>query len=371
MRAGLVPLAAAALVLPLVLGAGAPNSDRDANRQRIADMTAAERERLEAKYQEYLSLSENEREQLRSLHADLMAHPELRAELEQYRQWLKTLSPWQRKELESETDWSKRLELVRRLREEQKAESEQRRDRDREAYVRPLVDRTRYSGPYLKTDDLVAVMQVLEENLPADPQVRQRIESAEGVHRWIAILTETLRQAGGDNPSRSNLVWPETAQLDRILDAIQSEPPRLGSESGPRRPTMDFKRSIEEARKDRGDEHAARMLLLGLLGKIQFKAWWEFSRLRPSAEEKARIYDELTPDLQSELQNMSGPGREGRLTWFYQMRRLRDEYGSELDELRNLAARFLGPFGRPTRRDGRLDGHRPGGFAPRRGEGRD
>ena len=95
--------------VPFVLGANGENRpDEEAVRQRISEMSPAERERLRANYQAYQSLSAAERDEYRELHRRIEASPNremLRTIIQNYNLWLQdTLSVREYDDLQTRTD---------------------------------------------------------------------------------------------------------------------------------------------------------------------------------------------------------------------------------------------------------------------------
>lgn len=104
-----------------LLAASGSEASFEARRERIAAMSAAEKEQLRLKQERFAKLPENERQRLRALHNAIETHPrheELNRVMMRYRQWLRELTPEDRASLVT-TEVSKRLELVLKLQEKQ------------------------------------------------------------------------------------------------------------------------------------------------------------------------------------------------------------------------------------------------------------
>jgi hypothetical protein len=118
--------AIAAVVVVLVVWAAkaiarGANEALDARRERIANMSAAEKEQLRIKKERFAKLDESERQKLRTLHAAIESHSrrdQLHRVMLRYRQWLRELTPEDRAGLLT-TPVSARLALVQKLQEKQ------------------------------------------------------------------------------------------------------------------------------------------------------------------------------------------------------------------------------------------------------------
>ncbi len=87
-------------------------------RGRIEAMTAAEKEQLGRRQEQFAKLDSAEQQRLRRLHRELDEAPELREVLDRYHRWLMTLSPYERESL-LELDPAERVQKIRRMRREE------------------------------------------------------------------------------------------------------------------------------------------------------------------------------------------------------------------------------------------------------------
>jgi len=92
-------------------------------RQQVEQMTPAEKEELNEKYEKFSALPPDEQEQLRVLHQKLDTDPQgdkLRGVMHRYYDWLKTLSPGDRADLLSQPE-ADRLTMIKKLKQHQEA----------------------------------------------------------------------------------------------------------------------------------------------------------------------------------------------------------------------------------------------------------
>jgi hypothetical protein len=343
------------VVVPLLLGAGSEDSAHTADhRQTIRSMSAAERRALEENYEEFRALSEAEREQYRRLHADLEQDPALKTVLGEYSTWLRTLSPWQRQELQSETDWSKRLELVRRIRDEQRNALESRRneDRGRRPSLRAMAWPAILRGfPKLEPRDLAAVMKVIHESLPQTPELDQQVQSAgkSASVRYVRILTAAIRHAlEQSGSSESSLDWPDRPLRNRLLEAI--------SDQDDKRRLDEFRQTNELLRQS--DPDGSRLLLAMIMHGID-SLWWEQAwQVELSQDDIRRTLVTLEPATQADIQSKPKLFRDRHIKWHYVVDQRRTFWRQEAQGLVEQFERMLPPPPPGT------------GFGPRPGFGR-
>lgn len=95
-------IVAAFVAVSAVLGLAVADENPTGGRDRLENLSVAEKEELRRKLAQFESLSEEEQQRLRQLHARLSASPQyhrLREVLLRYHEWLKTLDSAQRAEL--------------------------------------------------------------------------------------------------------------------------------------------------------------------------------------------------------------------------------------------------------------------------------
>jgi hypothetical protein len=102
-----------------LLARNSADAAHEARRERIAAMSAAEKEQLKVKQERFAKLDDAERKKLRTLHAAIENHPqheELTRVMMRYRQWLRELTPEDRASLLT-TELSGRLAVAQMLQE--------------------------------------------------------------------------------------------------------------------------------------------------------------------------------------------------------------------------------------------------------------
>lgn len=116
-RLAVVAVVLSVSLLPWLLAADGPASpQREANRQRLGEMTVNERQRLEENFRAYREMTPAERDRLRNLQREIERDPELKAAFDEYQRWADSLSPVDRHELRQTHDPEARRQLIDRLR---------------------------------------------------------------------------------------------------------------------------------------------------------------------------------------------------------------------------------------------------------------
>jgi len=114
----------AAILLGLTIAAPLYAMDWLAERrQQVEQLTPAEKEELNEKYEKFLALPTDEQEQLRVLHQKLDTDPQgdkLRGVMHRYYDWLKTLPPGERADLLSQPE-TDRLLTIKKIKQHQEA----------------------------------------------------------------------------------------------------------------------------------------------------------------------------------------------------------------------------------------------------------
>ena len=121
---GLAPLVCALLGVLVGPRGAAADDEISHRRERVSQMTPAEKEQLQRRREQFLSLPSGDREKLRDLATAIDSDPNgaaLRDTLARYRQWLKSLSPAEQLSLEGLSP-AERIERIRQIQQEQKKE---------------------------------------------------------------------------------------------------------------------------------------------------------------------------------------------------------------------------------------------------------
>jgi hypothetical protein len=189
---------------------------------KATQLSQADRDRVQRNWRTFQQMTPERQAHFRELHRQLTEEPDaLRAVLETYAAWLPTLSPGKRDDLRQAKSSAARLDLVRSFKDEQ--------DASRETQVFDLnLDLQRWKqrvppGPYLTSDELRAMLAVVERRLPP----REKIDlDQQGKmlpeERFVRILKLTFGEG-------SRIVDTQTAQ--EIIAEVKNEDIRKRLES--------------------------------------------------------------------------------------------------------------------------------------------
>ena len=341
-------------VLPLTLGADpADRAVIEQNRERIERMTAAERSRLEYLFEKYEQLGDAERERLRALHAaigkDSQAGGDLRATMEQYRAWLKSLAPWQRDELRNAPDSDARLKLVRKFKDEQEQRQLARSvisPEPRQPGERPWMLPGRVAP-----EELDAMIAVLQERTALAADAAAEIEALPPAHRHLRVLTAVLGAAAA-RPGASSR-WLDEPTVEALAAVMTS--PRLQS----------LLEGTDQA--DRRRFFVGTLLISGVMREAET----ELDRRRPSDDQLEELFLQLDPEQQVEISKLPREAGKRRLTYLY-FQNSRDPFARDVGELRQTldqlfrrdGPRRSGSRGRDDSRGNRSNGPRTPRRAP-------
>lgn len=169
-----------------LLAASGSEASLEARRERIAAMSAAEKEQLRLKQERFAKLPESERQRLRALHNAIETHPrheELNRVMMRYRQWLRAYARGSASLVT--TEMSKRLALVQTLQEKQ--------------HQRYLAE----AGKEMSQEDIRAVKNWMDamaaERIPAALQAIKDKGMKEALEKSIEN-----RKKGGQSAEREN-----------------------------------------------------------------------------------------------------------------------------------------------------------------------
>lgn len=356
-------------ILPLLLGAGehdqsqtgAGTIDRaeaQQRRERIAAMSAAQRQQLQRNWSAFQALPPERRRDYRVLHDQLRDDQQrggkLSAVMDRYSAWLATLDPWQRDELRNETDPDQRLALVRKF----KAEQEESQSHGRE--MLPTGMGSPFSGwflsriPALDEADLEAVMQVAAGSLPLSNQERAALRQLTPAQRHARILVHALRQQA-DRSSR-RLAWPDDNTAAKMATVVKNEEARRWLESS------------------RMSSDQRRYMLFGRILKSIFVEMNEVAQtLKPPRDQLEAFIRNVDPRERDELLKLPHQEARHRLLYLYLIEQQPEEF-REYAELKKLLEevfprRLHHSPGHGDRSDG-LRGPRHGGGPRGRTDGR-
>lgn len=234
----MLAFSAVAVVLAFLAPRWIDGGERDddayqANREKIAAMTAAERDRLKRRAERfYDEKTPEEREAIRNLHADLQNDPEakeLRAVMKRFNDWLTSMSPVAREKFRKAFQEKKTVEEKLAFIEETKQDEDDRRfvstldsrsrrmvmgEKDlkkrktlianlRESSRSGSRSRRRRFNP-LSTSELDAVIAFIETQTPLDPIERERLESMPPNRRRLQAMVLAMQKNGEQRRERKD-----------------------------------------------------------------------------------------------------------------------------------------------------------------------
>ncbi len=226
-----------------------PQSKRDENLKRIAEMTPTERQRLEENARAFQKLPPDEQARLRRLQAEIERDPELKAALKEYEAWASTLSPGQRFELRRTSDSRERMNFVEDFRngpergrpgEPPPPDPRSNEPRppnggpplavrgDRMHLMEKLLGRNFPLGDRLGSSvlEMTAITQVLEQQLPSESRAElDKLDKLDSFSRKVRIVRLTLEQHPLGPPHARIFGGPESPTFEKVLSALSEDSP--------------------------------------------------------------------------------------------------------------------------------------------------
>lgn len=177
--------------VPLATYAFRRDAELKKRSDKIAAMTESERKQLLYQYEEFKRLSPERMQHFRNMQAQLDGeHRDLQATLNSYRDFIKTLNPVDRAEIESHHSSAEKIAVIDRIltqRRESLAQLE-------EGSAVAERFRSERSGRFFTDDELLAMSDVLEKQLPEKMLRASKIEQHErDVTRAALVLNSTLK----------------------------------------------------------------------------------------------------------------------------------------------------------------------------------
>jgi hypothetical protein len=271
---------------------------RELRRRQIEGLSEVERSRLERNFAEFKKMSEADREKLRQLDRELKQDDrdggKLRQVMDEYCNWLGTISVSDREELRKTTDPKERVRLVREIRQKQESSTRP------EFYGPGRGGNPRWSG--LSRKDLDAVMKVLEQQLRdhvLSVHELQELEKRQDLARYAFLLELVVKN-----------------ELPAIRDAIenkkpfQSRFPAAAIDAMAAAVTNEDQRKLLESQKTSDQlRHLVRMIWVGL--------GTEYSRNKPTEKQLEEYFVTLKGAQQDELMQLPSEHMQRRLSWMY------------------------------------------------------
>lgn len=231
-------------LLPFLMAADDRSSTRRAeNLQRVGDMTATERQRLEENYRSFQKLPPDEQARLRKLQAEIENDLELKAAFKEYEAWANTLSPGQRHELRRTTAPRERMNLIEDFRHEpprgrpDEPSPDQRSSEprfpnsgpplpgrtDRVRLIEKLLGRNFPAGDRMASSvpEMAAIVQVLEQQLPTES--RTELDKLDPFSRKVRVVRLTMERHPLGPPPVKVFGGPESPTFEKVLSALPDD----------------------------------------------------------------------------------------------------------------------------------------------------
>jgi hypothetical protein len=290
-RAGL-----ALVALLLWLGAAARGdsltaAQRELREREIANKSEAERARLQRNFKTFRELPADEQKKLRRLDLELKEDARnlgsLRVVMNEYYDWLLTLTPGQAQELRDERDPNRREMLVRELLKQQQDQA--------------LASGSARAGklfPGLTAGDLAAALGVIEKVMK-DKQILsaeelQQLQSKKGVARHAYVLELAFRRGPGGAPGP--FPWNSPQVFDAIVESISGERQR------------DHIREPHQNPQER--QRRLNWALMGGFGA-------EYEKMKPTRGELEKFFVQLKSHEQDEIMRLPYDQQQQQLTRMY------------------------------------------------------
>lgn len=376
-------LAAVAVVLsvsllPWLLAADGPAPpQREANRQRLGEMTVNERQRLQENFRVYREMTLAERDRLRNLQREIEGDRELKAAFDEYQRWADSLSPVDRHELRQTQDPEARRQLIDRLRHRpphgempepgpsdrppngppfgQNNSKQRMTERLFGGLTLPMGDRLGSCVP-----EMEAIVRVLEQELPAE--THDELSKLDAYSRTVRVLRLTLERRPVGSPV-ARLFGTDSQTIEKIITALPDGPVRQLPVIGKFSPSP-----------NQPDPRGG-LLVMVLVRGLMTETTRTLEDHRPRPEALMAFQEKLTPEEKARLNKLSREEHQQELLTLYvrehvpAISELQKILGaSDMDRfLRDMSNRFRPGVGSPESDDRRdkkgrfppFDGPRP------------
>lgn len=301
---------------------------------RVKQMTAEERARLQKNIERFEKYSPEEKAAYRQLSTTVEGDPALKQLMSTYTAWLQTLTPGQREELRLEQDINKRRDLVEKFRKEQQ---------EKEEFSLPELEPggRMTPPPPLSKGELAAVLKVIEAVIPESrkqlfPDARDEIGQLERASAIASALFWGSPDGGQSFP----------LPFDQMLENVTSP--------------------LVKAFVTAPDQERFKVFAWGgvIIVTVRQEAERELQKRTPGDDVLSKYFAELDPSKRFELNNQfrGSDWRREVVALYFQ-----DHPNEDINRLFVLRQRWRRPGERGSGFDGR-GGPRPG-FPPRNGDG--
>ncbi|HEY3969619.1 MAG TPA: hypothetical protein VGM05_34010 [Planctomycetaceae bacterium] len=265
---------------------------RDARRQEIARKSESERARLQRSFKAFRELPQAEQDWLRQFAKELKdddrGEGKLRSVMNEYYEWLSTLTPGQRDDLRKETDPNRRDKQVRDLLKKQQE----------------LADATGakagVKAPHgLSADDLDAVLGIVEQAIRnyLAPEEIEHLKKKRGVARHTYILDLAFRPGSGPGSQVMPRWWSKEV-LEAMVSAITNP-------------------AQQHQLRNKIDQGAKAIILQLMVAGVRAEYETEHEKIKPDQDNLERFFVQLSSTEQDEIM---------RLPFDQQQKKLLDTY---------------------------------------------
>jgi len=302
---------------------------RDQRQKEIAQKSEAERARLQRNFKKFRDLPAAEQEKLRlfarQLKEDDRENGGLRPVMNEYYDWLATLTPGQSDDLRRQSDANAREKRVRELLKEQQEHAEA-----TGAGSRPARG--------LSSSDLTAVLGLIEKTLydrkMLSAQESEELKKKQGLAHHVAVVELAFRRVvGGGNPQQPP-AWATPEVVNTLVDSLSNPEQR---------------HRLENLKKP--DERRWVMFMLLRAGLRT-----EFDKNKPDQGELERYFVQLKSDRQDEVMRLPFDQQQQKLTQMY-LEKMAEEQPDKFPK----PPRFFFGQQRPGARAGMRGGEAPRG----------
>ncbi len=265
---------------------------REARRQEIARKSESERARLQRSFKAFRELPQAEQDWLRQfakeLKEDDRGEGKLRSVMNEYYEWLSTLTPGQRDDLRKESDPNRRDKQVRDLLKKQQE----------------LADATGTKAgvktPHgMSTDDLDSVLSVVEKAIHnyLAPEEIEQLKKKHGVSRHTYVLDLAFRPGSGAGSQVMPRWWSKDV-LEAMVNAVTN-------------PVQ------QHQLRNKIDQGAKAIILQLMVAGVRAEYETEHEKIKPDQDTLERFFVQLSSAEQDEIM---------RLPFDQQQKKLLDAY---------------------------------------------
>jgi len=292
--------------------------ERAQRRQKIQNMSKAERERLQRNLERFQKLSPEKQAELRTIDETVRQDDELKSTLAVYDRWLHSLNPWQRQELRKAESVRERIQVVQSINAERKQQQQKLEQQEKE-FEELLKKNLSYPGRkpdwvLLSDRELDGMMAILDQDYGSNVQLRPNSLPGKAAYnlQLLAIALKANIESRGLDSARETPLPEKTIQ--RMIATL--EDPKV----------KDHMQKIYEDRQSRG-------FVGHLVWKLQIAWWNEARRQFPDQSELDQIAERLGGRVLADFERLKEehPGRAYTRIWWIKSTATLDMDRKELD----------------------------------------